>query len=198
MISPVQVVSLFLFILFPTIAYNRKTKVMNWIFRLTGGPGGPWKPTGPPSPITPLEPTRPFLPDSPAGPRFPLLPCCPGTPASPAWKTNKYKHTHKQASALLHCVLYIFLNDISTARLERNTKWNSNSMLMWPSLGSLQSNCISAAAVTADRLNPSLLMLIRKLHGDKLKCEQLWQSYPAFRSFDSLCTLWKQCGVVRN
>lgn len=83
---------------------KRKLWVGCWIFRLTGGPGGPWKPTGPPSPITPLEPTRPFLPDSPAGPRFPLLPCCPGTPASPAWKTNKYKHTHKQASALLHCV----------------------------------------------------------------------------------------------
>ncbi len=114
--------------------------LLSRIFRLTGGPGGPWKPTGPPSPLTPLEPTRPFLPRSPAGPRFPLLPCFPGTPASPAWKTNKYKHARKQTSSLY--TVYIFLNDISTERLERNTTWTQT--IRW---------CVSVASFQTSFVN---------------------------------------------
>lgn len=45
----------------------------------------------------------------------------------------------------------IFLKDISTARLERNMKRNSNSTLTWPSLGCLLSNWISSVVVTVDR-----------------------------------------------
>lgn len=53
----------------------------------------------------------------------------------PGKQTNTNTPINKQVHFY---TVYIFLNDISTERLERNTTWNSNNTLMWQSVASFQ------------------------------------------------------------